>query len=79
MSPIFHLTALHRLAAPRGDGLKQELLEMMRQGADLCDPTVGEIRGGRQAGPDPAHRRTGKLAENVLLFPLSASAMNRKP
>ncbi|WP_011580773.1 hypothetical protein [Chelativorans oligotrophicus] len=69
MSPIFHITAFHQLAASRGEGLRQEFLELLHQRAERVDPAVREIYPERQAGPDPAQRIDGTLPKNVLLFP----------
>lgn len=70
------LTRLHGLAAPRGDGLRSELLEFLRNRGETVEanPAVTEICRHReatpiQAGPNPAPDLTGVLGGNVLRFP----------
>ncbi len=67
------LTGLHDLAARRGDGLRPELLALLKERqalrasgvTDMADRRDGGIR---QAGPNPARSVAEPLPEGVLAF-----------
>lgn len=67
---MFLFKGLHSLAAPRGDGLRPELLRLAER--DLPNPVnvvefASHLDGGfRQAGPNPA--KDGELPPNVVPF-----------
>lgn len=72
---MFFLSALHRLAAPRDDGLRADLLERLasprppaaRDNVVAMNPRDREARP--RAGPDPKGRvPSGALPGNVLQF-----------
>ncbi|WP_159585999.1 hypothetical protein [Chelativorans xinjiangense] len=74
MSPF---ERLHQLAAPRGDGLRPELLALLRHRTAIeANPKVAEI--GRQAGPSPMPARTAALPDNVLPFPVPEAEAGAK-
>lgn len=61
---------LHRLAAPRGDGLHPELAALLhRRAAIAADPTVIEIGYSGQSGPNPAAPEVPEAHGNVVPFP----------
>lgn len=69
------LTRLHMIAAARGDGLRPELLALLRRcdqaGADKKIETLASYRSDApvQAGPSPVTRLGETLPEGVLAFP----------
>lgn len=67
------LTGLHALAAPRGDGLRQELLELFTQRQQLAAANVEDISVHLaehfvQAGPNPVPPHVHAEASSVLIF-----------
>ena len=68
------LTGLHAFSAPRGDGLRPELLtllkecEAMQPGAKVTDIAAHRAGGFTQAGPNPARPISGPLPDDVLSF-----------
>ena len=78
------LTAFHRLAAARGDGLDPRLLELLERRAALIEanPQVVEITaagGFVQAGPCPQPKMPEFLPGNVVGFaPKAAAAQARR-
>lgn len=66
------LNGLHRLAAPRGDGLAPELLALLERRA-LVDQSaaghIGRAHGFEQAGPNPSGTAAAVPDTNVLPFP----------
>ncbi|WP_163271916.1 hypothetical protein [Chelativorans alearense] len=68
---------LHQLAAPRGDGLRPELLALLRHRTAIeANPKMAEI--GRQAGPSPIPALAGALSGNVLPFPVPEAKAGAK-
>lgn len=73
------MTALHRLAVSRGDGLRHELLALLEERAGLAaGHNVTEMHRHRtgapvQAGPNPAGRMLEDLPEGVEAFPAPAA------
>jgi hypothetical protein len=67
------LTGLHALAASRGDGLRPELLALLKQREAIQASGVSDIAGFRegafrQAGPNPVRSVSGPLPDGVLSF-----------
>ncbi|HWK63421.1 MAG TPA: hypothetical protein VNS34_00665 [Rhizobiaceae bacterium] len=70
------LTRLHAIAAPRGDGLRPELADMLGQFAATIDagPKLVDLAAYRgeslvQSGPHPAPARHAALPDGVIPFP----------
>ncbi|MCT7375287.1 hypothetical protein [Chelativorans salis] len=71
---MFPFERLHHMAATRGDGLRPELLALLRHRTAIeANPKVVEI--GTQAGPSPMPALTGALPGNVLPFPAAAGGL----
>lgn len=69
---MFLFKGLHSLAAPRGDGLRREILELFAEREALGAANAEELsthRAGQfcQAGPNPVGR-LATTAENVVPF-----------
>lgn len=70
---MFMWTKLHDLAAPRGDGLRTEILELIANRQSVCSGNVEDISAYlmdhfSQAGPVPFGKLEGDLPEGVLPF-----------
>ena len=75
---MFHLTGLHRLAAPQGDGLRPEILELLAQrqamiGGNVEDISIHLAEHYLQAGPHPVQALDGRRPDGILQFPDSKS------
>ena len=78
------LTGLHALAAPRGDGLRQELLELFTQRQQLAAANVEDIfvhlaEHFVQAGPNPVPPSIDADASGVLIFPTREAMADSRP
>lgn len=67
---------LHSLAAERGDGLRPEFLELLRQREEITgqNANVVELSNHRdgtmvQAGPNPVSRLGSAMPDKVFRFP----------
>jgi hypothetical protein len=73
---------MHELAMARGDGLRPELLALLRRRAAIeNDPAITEldaIRGGLCAGPPPLGSATSETSTGVLRFPGPAAASDQQ-
>lgn len=70
------LVLLHALAAPRGDGLRPELLALFEHRAAVAggEPRITELCRHRadfvvQSGPNPGLAAAAPLPEGVVRFP----------
>lgn len=71
---MFMWTKLHDLAAPRGDGLRTEILELIANRQSIGSGNVEDIFAHlmdhfSQAGPVPVGKLEGDLPKGVLPFP----------
>jgi len=78
------LTGLHAIAARRGDGLRPELLALLRHRETHFNTAIAEISRHRgddfvQSGPNPQGRTGATLPEGVLRFPERAQTPSRNP
>lgn len=81
---MFPLNGLHSLAAQRGDGLRQEFLELLagmqsRFSGNVEDIVPHRAEHYRQAGPNRVGRMGDTQPANVLLFPAPATAPRPAP
>lgn len=72
---MFFMTALHHLAAQRGDGLRKDLLERLAgvqaplTGSNVIAMGMHDGEGIAQAGPNPrGGLQTGERRGNVVPF-----------
>lgn len=75
---------LHAIAAPRGDGLRPELADMLRRsqaridaGPKLVDLASYRSKGLVQSGPNPSPAAREELSEGVIPFPLGNRTQNQ--
>lgn len=73
---------MHELATARGDGLRPELLALLRRRAAIeNDPAIRElatVEGGQCAGPPPTGAVDGAPPSGVLRFPDRLSISNQQ-
>ena len=75
MIPLFHA-----LAARRGDGLRQEFLELFARREALVAVNIDDIsvylaeHFCTQAGPNPVGRIDGELPDRVVAFPKAVAS-----
>ncbi|ESY74067.1 hypothetical protein X743_08975 [Mesorhizobium sp. LNHC252B00] len=79
---MYPFAFLHELAAARGDGLRPELVRLMKARAVLTAPGIAQLRERRgddfeQAGPNPVGHAGTALPDAVLRFPGRAGAEPR--
>ncbi len=77
------LTGLHSLAASRGDGLRPELLELLRgrenmtaQNSNVVDIGHHHDMGSVQAGPNPVTKLGSGTPDGVIRFLAVGAARN---
>jgi hypothetical protein len=73
------LRGLHALAAHRGDGLRQEFLELLARreafgAANIDDISIYLAEHFTQAGPNPVGRIDGEPRHGVVAFPKSVAS-----
>ncbi|MEI5679309.1 hypothetical protein G6N74_00280 [Mesorhizobium sp. CGMCC 1.15528] len=77
------LTGLHSLATSRGDGLRPELLALLRgrenvtaQNSNVVDIGHHQDTGSVQAGPNPVTKLGSETPDGVIRFPTTDEARN---
>jgi len=77
------LTGLHSLASARGDGLRPELLALLRERENMTaqNPNVVDLEhhrdtGPAQAGPNPVTKLGSEMPDGVIRFPTTDETRN---